>query len=201
MRAFTTHTHASVPPLHCFNTEHRTGRCASSSRRRRNSSCRADTGSPGLLAFVDALFSGTAKGDLLEDLVDSPFAGANETADLRTSGTLPGPALIGDDMDIDDGMKINKFDINDFDINHFNINDFDDGTIHPPPSFPSINDDGTISPEDQEFGNFALEVSTILNAPTPGPRPAQVTPENCPASAGSSDLDIGMDLFDESMMM
>ena len=38
------------------------------------SSCRADAGSPGLLAFVDALSKGTAKGDLLEDLVDSPFA-------------------------------------------------------------------------------------------------------------------------------
>ena len=156
------------------------------------SSCRADAGSPGLLAFVDALSKGTAKGDLLEDLVNSPFAGANETADLRTSGTLPGPALIGDDMDIDNGIKTNDFDVNDFDINHF-----DDGTIHPPSSFPSTNDDGTISPEDQEFFNFALEVSTILSAPPPGPRPAQVTPENCPASAGTFDLD--MDLFDVMM--
>ena len=96
-------------------------------------------------------------------------------------------------------MKSNDFDANDFDANDVDINYFDDGTIHPPPSFPSINDDGTISPEDQEFGNFALDVSTILSAPPPGPRPAQVTPENCPASAGTFDLD--MDLFDESMMI
>ena len=54
------------------------------------SSCRADAGSPGLLAFVDALSKGTANGDLLEDLVGSAIKQALAEAEKASADAMQG---------------------------------------------------------------------------------------------------------------
>ena len=168
-------------------------------------SCRADAGTPDMLAHFDAIASGT-NSDLLEDFFNPPVARANVAApaNLSASGALPGPSVTNDDMDFD-ALDISTWGVDNWDVD-FNV-DNAPGTIVPSSASPSIAQ-ANYNFQHMTTGTMTFDDANEISHGTPppssdqtGPRPAQVTPENCPASASSANMDIDMDLFDDTSMM
>lgn len=159
--------------------------------------CRAYAGSPDHSALLDSMDGGIA--DDFSAFLDT-IGKEHDTfhEGLRSIGMPLAPGVNGegtviglDTGDIDPSILPPTLTQNNEGVQDMRVS-MDYGTT---------SGDGYGGGETHGGGAMAWE-SPFPSSDQTGPRPAQlVTPENCPISAGSSDLHIGMDLFNESMMM